>query len=160
MSRSNLNPSGESLIFCFLLIKTPLELSVRRWEEESCVYRKPRASSETPVFLSALLEQVGHCLADLPGATFRKARQGGRWCGALRSSDPMLLGPQPWVLEAPKAARLGSQPITWAARSFCWFIQLHLSLLLTHSLSAPHLGAAGALALTYLTALLSSRTSG
>ena len=93
-------------------------------EEESWCSQEAARPSEAPVFLSALLlEQARRCLADLPWSHVQKSKVRGQTARGAQVLGPYAAWPTAmWVLEALKAARLGSQPITWAARSFCWFI--------------------------------------
>lgn len=64
-------------------------------EEQTWYSQEATRPSKAPVCLSALLlEQVGHCLADLPWSRFQKSEVRGQMVWVLRFSDPVLLYPQ------------------------------------------------------------------
>lgn len=64
-------------------------------EEQTWYSQEATRPSKAPVCLSALLlEQVGHCLADLPWSCFQKSEVRGQMVWVLRFSDPVLLCPQ------------------------------------------------------------------
>lgn len=64
-------------------------------EEQTWYSQEATRPSKAPVCLSALLlEQVGHCLADLPWSRFQKSEVRGQMVWVLRFSDPVLLCPQ------------------------------------------------------------------